>query len=171
MMRLLFFLRSQVARQMTSSVSIQKQSFEPGLEMENLLALDSYQEEDTGALAAFIGRVRSVEANYKVTALELQHYPGMTEKEILKIIETAEERWLIKKVRVIHRVGKLLPREPIVFVGVLSSHRQAAFSSCSFIMDYLKIQAPFWKKEYTETGHKWVESRTEDFLAAENWKS
>tara|TARA_A100001015_G_scaffold243569_1_gene278581 strand:- start:3994 stop:4464 length:471 start_codon:yes stop_codon:yes gene_type:complete len=156
---------------MASSVSIQEEVFEIGFETEELLNNKLGQMEDIGAIVTFTGRVRGKEKRTKINALELQHYPGMTEKEIFKIVEKAEKRWSIKKARVIHRVGKLLPGELIVFVGVLSSHRKAAFYSCSFIMDYLKIQAPFWKKEYTETGHRWVESRAEDYLAADTWKN
>jgi molybdopterin synthase catalytic subunit len=99
----------------------------------------------------------------------LEHYPVMTEKALDKIVVEAEQRWPLLKVEVLHRIGALEPGEPIVFVGVASAHRQAAFDACNFIMDYLKTRAPFWKKENTQDGPRWVEGRQSDQDAAGRW--
>ncbi|MCY1414546.1 Molybdopterin synthase catalytic subunit [compost metagenome] len=99
----------------------------------------------------------------------LEHYPGMTEKALAKIVVEAEARWPLLKVEVLHRIGGLEPGEPIVFVGVASAHRQAAFDACNFIMDYLKTRAPFWKKEQTGDGPRWVEGKQSDEDAAGRW--
>ena len=101
--------------------------------------------------------------------MTLEHFPGMTEREIQKIIEQACRRWPLTAVKVIHRVGRLLPQENIVFVGTASAHRQAAFDSAAFIMDYLKTRAPFWKKEETSAGAHWVEAREIDDMALHKW--
>ena len=99
----------------------------------------------------------------------LEHYPGMTEKSLAKIEAEARQRWPLLHVEILHRVGDLQPGEPIVFVGTCSSHRQAAFAACDFIMDYLKTRAPFWKKEDTPEGGRWVDAREADDAAAEKW--
>ena len=108
--------------------------------------------------------------NTRLLAMTLEHYPGMTEMEISTIIEEAKGRWPLASVRVIHRVGRLLPEENIVFVGTASAHRQAAFESAAFIMDYLKTKAPFWKKEETEQGANWVDARETDEDALRRWE-
>ena len=101
--------------------------------------------------------------------MTLEHYPGMTESEIDKIIDTAKKRWPLDGVTVIHRVGRLLPKENIVFVGCASAHRQAAFEAAHYIMDYLKTKAPFWKKEDRESGASWVDARETDYTALQRW--
>jgi len=112
----------------------------------------------------------SVAAQPAVTAMTLEHYPGMTEAALADIVAAARKRWELRGVRVIHRVGRLLPGERIVFVGVASAHRGDAFAACEFIMDYLKTQAPFWKKEETPEGGRWVDARTTDEHAAKRWQ-
>ncbi len=123
----------------------------------------------TGACVAFTGYVRGANTGDAVSAMELEHYPGMTEKSIAAIAGEAFGRWPLGAVRVIHRVGRLLPGERIVYVGVAAAHRREAFAACEFIMDYLKTRAPFWKKETTDRGERWVEARSSDTSAAERW--
>ena len=123
-----------------------------------------------GAIVTFTGIVHDKAENPNLIAMTLEHFPGMTEQEIQTIIDQARERWPLRAVRVIHRVGRLLPQENIVFVGTASAHRQAAFDSASFIMDYLKTKAPFWKKEETPAGASWVEARDDDDKALEKWR-
>ena len=123
-----------------------------------------------GAIVTFTGIVRDKAEHPDLIAMTLEHFPGMTEQEIQTIIDQARERWPLRVVRVIHRVGRLLPQENIVFVGTASAHRQAAFDSASFIMDYLKTKAPFWKKEETPAGASWVEARDDDDKALEKWR-
>jgi len=116
-----------------------------------------------GAVASFVGLVRDV-------AMTLEHYPGMTENAIAKIVEAARSQWQIMDCTVIHRYGDLQPNDQIVLVAVASSHRADAFAACQFIMDYLKTQAPFWKKEHHADGARWVEARESDDQAAERWR-
>lgn len=146
-----------------SEISVQEADFDVGAEIAALTA----DEREAGALASFIGLVR---ADGEVQAMTLEHYPGMTEKALAEIVAEAKRRWRIRRVRIIHRVGRLLPGENIVFVGVTASHRQEAFAACEFLMDYLKTQAPFWKKEETARGSRWVEARQTDDLAAARWR-
>ncbi len=123
-----------------------------------------------GASVAFIGYVRDANAGDAVVAMTLEHYPGMTETSIATIIDEAFKRWPLLAARVAHRVGRLLPGERIVYVGVVAAHRGAAFAACEFIMDYLKTRAPFWKKETTARGEeRWVEARSSDAEAAGRW--
>ncbi|MGF1723321.1 molybdopterin synthase catalytic subunit MoaE [Photobacterium nomapromontoriensis] len=124
---------------------------------------------DAGAVVTFIGKVRDFNQGDSVTGLSLEHYPGMTEKSLAEIVEQAKARWPLLKVKVIHRVGDLDLGDQIVFVGVTSAHRGAAFQACEFIMDYLKTQAPFWKKEQTESETRWVDARDTDTSAADRW--
>ena len=124
----------------------------------------------TGAVVTFIGKVRDFNQGDNVSGLTLEHYPGMTEKSLAKILVEAETRWSIQGVKVIHRIGELALGDQIVFVGVASMHRGDAFQACEFIMDYLKPQAPFWKKEATENGSHWVDARETDTTAADRWK-
>ena len=123
---------------------------------------------DVGAVASFIGLVRDMPQN-RLQKMTLEHYPGMTEKSLGKIAETALQRWKILDIAIIHRVGELKPADQIVLVSVISAHRKAAFAACEFIMDYLKTDAPFWKKETNEQGENWVEAKASDNEARGKW--
>lgn len=147
-------------------VSVQFEDFSVGAEYEALA-----QGTASGAVVTFVGKVRDMNLGDNVTGLSLEHYPGMTAKALGEICQKAEQRWPLLDVRVIHRVGDLDIGDQIVFVGVSSAHRGAAFEACEFIMDYLKTKAPFWKKERTTEETRWVESRESDAKAAERWKS
>ncbi len=153
-----------------SRVRVQAEDFNVGEELEQLRR-DASGAWDTrvGAVASFIGTVRDMNDGAAVSGLTLEHYPGMTESSIEAIIEQAESRWPLYSVRVLHRVGPMLPADQIVFVGVSSAHREAALEACAFIMDYLKTQAPFWKKESTPDGHRWVDARASDEHALQKW--
>ncbi|MFA9440170.1 molybdopterin synthase catalytic subunit MoaE [Uliginosibacterium sp. sgz301328] len=146
------------------SVSVQKGDFDVGAEIGALTDVAG-----AGAVASFVGVVRGGEGAEAIRAMTLEHYPGMTEKSLADIIEQAQGRWPLLGVRVIHRVGRLLPGDRIVFVGVASRHRGAAFEACEFVMDYLKTRAPFWKKEETAQGARWVDARESDDAAAARW--
>jgi len=124
---------------------------------------------DIGAIASFVGLARDMNEGSGVQAMTLEHYPGMTEKALATLIEEANARWTLLDVTVIHRIGRLLPGDPIVLVAVASQHRGEAFAACEFIMDYLKTRAPFWKKEETPEGERWVEARASDDAAAARW--
>ena len=124
-----------------------------------------------GAVAAFIGTVRDVNDEARVASMTLEHYPGMTEKALGAIVDAAKSRWDIIDALVIHRVGALAPSDQIVLVGVTSAHRGEAFAACEFIIDYLKTQAPLWKKEETSEGARWVEARAADDDAAARWQA
>ena len=154
------------------SVSVQQADFDAGAEIAALSA----GREDVGAVASFVGLVRADKQagagageTPSVQAMSLEHYPGMTEKALQEIVVQAEARWELLGVRVIHRVGRLVPGDRIVFVAVASSHRGDAFAACEFIMDYLKTRAPFWKKEETPQGGRWVDARESDDAAARRW--
>jgi molybdopterin synthase catalytic subunit len=177
------------------SISVQQADFDAGAEIAAL----SEGREDIGAVASFVGLVRGAEKKVDVeklgvgdtprsfesvsgkstfrtanevnniAAMTLEHYPGMTEKALAEIVAEAESRWSLCAVRVIHRIGRLLPGERIVFVGVAAAHRGDAFAACEFIMDYLKTRAPFWKKEETPQGARWVDARDDDETAAARW--
>jgi len=147
-------------------ISIQKQDFDLGDEV----TLLEDKNHDDGAVVTFSGRVRNKNLGQNVKGLYLEHYPGMTEKLLEKIIIEAEQRWQLGRITVIHRIGQLYLGEQIVFVGVTSKHRQDAFSAAEFIMDFLKVKAPFWKKELTEQGESWLEARTSDQNKAQQWK-
>ena len=123
-----------------------------------------------GAVASFVGIVRDVNEGDSVAGMTLEHYAGMTERAIAEIIDQARARWNVIEALVIHRVGALRPLDQIVLVVVASEHRGDAFASCEFVMDYLKTRAPFWKKENTDKGARWVEARTDDDIAAERWR-
>jgi molybdopterin synthase catalytic subunit len=123
-----------------------------------------------GAVATFIGVCRDANDGAAVTRMTLEHYPGMTEKAIAKIVDEAKRRWKVMDALVIHRVGELKPGDQIVLVIVTGAHRGEAFAACEFIMDYLKTRAPFWKKEDTPQGSRWVEARASDDEAAGRWK-
>lgn len=149
------------------TVRIQKEDFDVSRE---IAALRSGNPQ-IGAVASFIGVVRDLNDGSTVATMTLEHYPGMTEKAIDKIIVEAKGRWLVYDALVIHRIGTLAPLDQIVLVVVTSAHRGDAFAACEFIMDYLKTQAPFWKKEQTPDGARWVEARASDDKAAERWGS
>ncbi|MCB2384999.1 molybdopterin synthase catalytic subunit MoaE [Thalassolituus alkanivorans] len=123
-----------------------------------------------GAVVFFTGLVREMNQGAQVSGLTLEHYPGMTEKALQQIVADASTRWPINRVRLIHRVGALAISDQIVFVGVSSSHREAAFDACYYIMDYLKNRAPFWKKEVTSQGDRWVEALDKDKQALDKWQ-
>ena len=150
---------------MAARVQIQTQNFNLCDEVEALRANDP----SVGAVASFVGLVRDRNDGLGVSAMELEHYPGMTERAIEAMIDEAHRRFDIRGARVIHRVGPLLPMDQIVLVAVTSSHRGTAFQACEFIMDYLKTQAPFWKKEQTPEGARWVDARVSDDAAAARW--
>jgi len=124
---------------------------------------------DVGAVASFVGVVRDLNDGASVGAMTLEHYPGMTERSIQAIIDEAKTRWAVYDAMVIHRVGELQPADQIVLVVVTGAHRGEAFAACEFIMDYLKTRAPFWKKERTPQGERWVEARDSDNAAAAKW--
>ena len=149
----------------TDTIQIQTEDFDLATEYAALGKSHS-----TGAVVTFIGKVRDFNQGDSVSGLTLEHYPGMTEKSLAKILIEAETRWSIQGVKVIHRIGELALGDQIVFVGVASMHRGDAFQACEFIMDYLKTQAPFWKKEATEAGSHWVDARETDTTAADRWK-
>ena len=146
-------------------VRVQALAFDPGQETNAMHAANV----GVGAVVGFVGYVRDFNDGREVAGMFLEHYPGMTEKALGKIVVEAEQRWPLLKVEVLHRTGALEPGEPIVFVGVASAHRQAAFDACNFIMDYLKTRAPFWKKENTQDGPRWVEGKQSDQDAAGRW--
>lgn len=125
---------------------------------------------EIGAVAAFVGLVRDVNAGSAVSGLTLEHYPAMTQKALEGIVAQARARWDIIDALVIHRVGRLLPQDQIVLAAVASAHRGEAFHACEFIMDYLKTQAPFWKQEQTPEGARWVEAKASDDSAAARWE-
>ena len=148
------------------AIQVQTECFDPG-QMLNRLHADHL---GVGAVVGFVGYVRDFNDGQDVAGMLLEHYPGMTEKALANIIAEAEARWSLLSVDVLHRVGRLEPGEPIVFVGVSSAHRQAAFEACNFIMDYLKTRAPFWKKEDTAEGSRWVDARDSDDQALKRWQ-
>jgi molybdopterin synthase catalytic subunit len=123
-----------------------------------------------GAVASFVGLVRDVNDGSDVSGLTLEHYPGMTEKALAAIVDEAKGRWDVQGCTVVHRVGALKPLDQIVLVIVASGHRGDAFAACEFVMDYLKTRAPFWKKEATSQGERWVEARESDDEAAARWR-
>ncbi len=124
-----------------------------------------------GAIVSFIGLVRDQRTDQTVTGLELQHYPGFTEKQIARFCEMAYARWSLADFQIIHRVGTMTPHDAIVFVSTAAVHRRAAFEACDFLMDYLKSEAPFWKKEYRNGEAVWIEPRAEDHIDKQRWES
>ncbi|NRA70938.1 MAG: molybdopterin synthase catalytic subunit MoaE [Gammaproteobacteria bacterium] len=123
-----------------------------------------------GAIVTFVGKVRDFNQQQHIGSMTLEHYPGMTEKSLSDIVEQAKARWPIGDPIIIHRVGELAPGDQIVYIGVVSAHRKAAFEACEFLIDYLKIKAPFWKKEQTENGTHWVDAKETDTTAATRWE-
>lgn len=147
-------------------ISVQTHPFDIGTETTAI----TQGRTDIGALASFIGLARDTNRGSEVAAMTLEHYPAMTEKALAAIVDEALQRWTLLDVTLIHRVGRLLPGDPIVLVIVASSHRAEAFAACEFLMDALKTRAPFWKKEETLEGERWVEARESDDAAAERWR-
>ncbi len=150
---------------MTYSVAIQTEDFDVSHELISLRRANP----GVGAVCSFIGTVRDRNEGDAVASLELEHYPGMTEASIQKMMEEARQRFDILGARVIHRVGLMHPLDQIVLVAVISAHRGESFQACEFLMDYLKTQAPFWKKEATPQGHRWVDARVSDDQALKRW--
>lgn len=148
------------------SVRVQEADFDVGAEV----AAMRRGHPSIGAVASFVGVVRDVNEGDAVAEMTLEHYPGMTERSIEAIIAEARGRWAVLDALVVHRVGRLKPTDQIVLVVVASGHRGDAFAACEFIMDYLKTRAPFWKKERTGAGARWVDSRASDDAAAERWQ-
>jgi len=146
-------------------IRVQAEDFDLGAEVGAM----SRGRSDIGAIASFVGLARDLNEGSGVQAMTLEHYPGMTEKALAALIDEANARWALLDVTVIHRVGRLLPGDSIVLVVVASSHRGEAFAACEFIMDYLKTRAPFWKKEETPQGERWVDARASDDAAAARW--
>ena len=146
-------------------VRVQTEDFDVAQELTQLRGANPA----VGAVAAFIGVVRDLNDSTEVRTLTLEHYPGMTEKALADIVAEATRRWDVCDALVVHRVGRLEPTDQIVLVAVASAHRGEAFAACEFIMDYLKTRAPFWKKENTAAGERWVEARASDDDAAARW--
>ena len=146
-------------------IRVQTTPFDLGQEVDALRA----GRLDVGAVASFVGYARDINDGSGVTAMTLEHYPGMTEKALATLVDEAAARWSLIDATIIHRVGRLLPGDPIVLVAVASRHRGDAFAACEYLMDALKTRAPFWKKEETPDGERWVEARVSDDVAAARW--
>ena len=147
------------------SVKVQTTDFDVGAEV----AVMRLSSANIGALVSFVGQVRDFNDGDNVTSMFLEHYPGMTEKVLSEIIAQAKAGWSIADATIIHRVGELKPQDQIVLVLVASAHRQDAFAACEFMMDQLKTNAPFWKKEQTQNGLRWVEAKASDEIARQRW--
>jgi molybdopterin synthase catalytic subunit len=150
---------------MSFSIAVQAQDFDVGREYAELVAGDTA----AGAVVFFVGRVRDMNHAREVKSLSLEHYPGMTENILRNILDEAKTRWELIAARIVHRVGELQLGDQIVFVGVTSAHREHAFQAAEFLMDFLKTQAPFWKKELTTQGALWVEANVKDVDASQRW--
>jgi len=146
-------------------IRVQREDFDPGAELEGL----TRGNHAVGGACVFVGLVRDIAGDEKISAMTLEHYPGMTEKELERIEAEANERWPLQSSLIIHRYGLLEPGDRIVFVGTTSAHRQAAFDACQFLIDWLKTKAPFWKLEETPQGGQWVSAKDSDDSAAERW--
>lgn len=149
------------------SVRVQTEDFDVGLVINQL----RNGRKDVGAVVSFVGYVRDLSENQTVTQMTLEHYPGMTEKSLEAIISQAKSQWNVLDAVIIHRVGTLAPCDQIVLVAVCGAHRSEAFLACEFMMDYLKTDAPFWKKEVTHAGEHWVEAKITDDKARARWSS
>ena len=147
------------------TIRVQAEDFDLGAEVSLLRDGNA----KIGAIASFVGLVRDINNGSGVSTMTLEHYPAMTQKALTGIVDQASERWDVIDATVIHRVGELKPTDQIVLVAVASGHRGDAFQACEFIMDYLKTQAPFWKKESTPQGERWVEARDSDDVASLRW--
>ena len=149
-------------------IRVQSEDFDIGAEVRALTA----DRQDIGAIVTFTGTVRLEAQEHSIRALTLEHYPGMTEKELARIEAEAVERWELSASSIIHRYGRLVPGDNIVLVITASPHRQSAFDAAQFLMDYLKTSAPFWKKEEpAEGGERWIEAKASDDKAAARWKA
>jgi len=150
---------------MTDRVCIQQEPFDTAAEIRQLIEADQAM----GAVVNFVGVMRDMNEGDVVSEMTLEHYPGMTENALQEIIKEARERWQLGGVTVIHRVGKLRPSDEIVLVAVSAEHRGEAFDGCEYIIDFLKTRAPFWKKEKTARGERWVDERQSDIAAVQQW--
>ena len=148
------------------AVRVQAAPFDPAAELSDF----GRGRTDIGGIASFVGLVRDVHGGERVTAMTLEHYPGMTERKLAEIEAEARRRWPLQDCLVIHRYGRMLPGEPIVLVATAAAHRAAALEACAFLIDWLKTKAPFWKLEETPSGERWVESRADDEAAADRWE-
>ncbi len=148
------------------TVRVQMADFDAGAEINEL----RMARPGIGAVVSFIGQVRDINDGSGVSAMHLEHYPGMTEKSLEAIVLQAKQRWDVVDILVIHRIGDLQPSDQIVLVVVSSAHRKEAFMACEFVMDYLKTEAPFWKKELTPTGERWVDAKATDDAAKARWQ-
>jgi molybdopterin synthase catalytic subunit len=146
-------------------IRVQREDFDIGVELDRLVAGNRR----IGGIASFVGLVRDVSGDERISALILEHYPGMTEKKLAEIELEAHRRWPLDASLIIHRFGRLEPCDRIVLVATASPHREAALTACHFLIDWLKTEAPFWKSEETSAGERWVEARTEDDLARKRW--
>jgi molybdopterin synthase catalytic subunit len=147
-------------------IKVQQEDFDVGAEIGRLTEGNS----KVGGLACFVGLVRDIAGDDRITAMTLEHYPGMTERQLERLEAEARQRWPLQEVLIVHRYGKLEPGDRIVLVATASAHREASLESCQFLIDWLKTKAPFWKHEETESGSKWVSARAEDDAAAERWE-
>ena len=147
-------------------IRVQDAPFDPADEISSLSRADK----SMGAVVSFIGTMRDINEGESVTSMTLEHYPGMTEKALQQIVAEARERWQLGEVSVIHRVGLIRPSDSIVLVAVTSAHRGEAFDACEYIIDFLKTRAPFWKKENTVSGERWVDARDSDEQVVNEWK-
>ena len=147
-------------------IIVQSEDFDVGLELEKL----TDGNHKIGGLASFVGLVRDMAGESAISSMTLEHYPGMTEKQLVEIEKTANFRWELDASLIIHRYGKLEPGDKIVLVACASAHRENAFDACNFLIDWLKTKAPFWKLEDTAIGKRWVESNQKDELAATRWE-
>ncbi|RDH86754.1 MAG: molybdopterin synthase catalytic subunit MoaE [endosymbiont of Escarpia spicata] len=149
-----------------NEIRIQSEPFDPNIETDILRAGNPA----IGGVVSFIGLMRDINEGETVSTMTLEHYPGMTEKSLQTIVDEANQRWDLLGSRVVHRVGEMKPTDPIVLVAVASKHRGEAFQACEFIIDFLKTRAPFWKKESTPEGSRWVDARHSDDEAEARWK-
>jgi molybdopterin synthase catalytic subunit len=147
-------------------IRVQREDFDIGVELDRLVAGNRR----IGGIASFVGLVRDISGDDRISALTLEHYPGMTEKKLAEIEIEAHRRWPLDASLIIHRFGRLEPCDRIVLVATASPHREAALTACHFLIDWLKTEAPFWKSEEIPAGERWVEARTEDDLARERWR-
>ena len=146
-------------------IRVQAEDFDVGQEMQGL----SEGNHGVGGVCCFVGLVRDIAGDARISSMTLEHYPGMTERQLAKIEAEARKRWPLGEVLIIHRYGELTPGDRIVLVATTSAHRDAALESCRFLIDWLKTKAPFWKLENTESGERWVEARESDSVAEERW--
>jgi molybdopterin synthase catalytic subunit len=150
---------------MSATIRVQREDFDVGAELDTL----SRGNTAIGGITSFVGLVRAIAGGQPITAMTLEHYPAMTERELQAIADEALRRWPLDTVLIIHRFGRLAPGERIVLVAAASAHREAAFQGCHFLIDWLKTKAPFWKVEETPIGARWVDAEASDEVAAKRW--